>query len=986
MSRKIPLLVPVQLTSFVMLFLAFISVQAQFVHPGLSHKQSDLDRMYYAVQAQVDPYYESFTKLQAKSQASSSYTVQGDPSFTVVTEKAENSSALKSDVTAAYLNALMWACTRDSLHAEKCIEIFSAWSNLTCFTGGGTESLNTGRLIFTFVEAAEIIKSTYDGWSDEDIQKFQDMLVYPGYSNVSVPSEVSSTVGTFYWRMYQGDAGRHGNQDLFGWRGVMELGVFLDNEIMYDRGLRYLMGLPHREDDIPYQSGPPVTSDAPISSTDYCDVYSKLSYSSSVEDYGYNGVIEHYIWENGQCQESSRDQSHTILGVGQLASMAEIAWNQGDDIYSYLDNRILAGYEFTLRYNVSYKYPFADQTSPWEPTVETGEFIQKRDRSGRWFSKAMNPFTEGQFEEYTRGEFYGSSRPVYDLAYAHYGVRMEVDSADMKWLIRAREISIEETGQEEIGNGHDHIGFGGLTCYRPLGCAGDPVSGFNNGEPVFELHVLPGTVEAENFDHFTTGGESHVYHDTDDTNEGDVYRTDVGLDIEAHDEDGYVLNKLKAGEWVTYTCFVAEAGTYKLDINYSAISDGGAISLALNDTKVTDDIMMTSTGGASIYANQEITSELMLSKGLHPIRFYIGGDDDVLNLNSFTLSMISSNQGPSVAITSPTTNANLVEAESLVIDVEASDLEGSVTKVDFYCNDVWLGEDLEAPYSINWDMLPSGEFDLTAVATDNDGISSVSDAVVINVVADTNELVTYTLDPVADSYVNSGSVMTNYGTDVYMVTKATDMVSGRYFFVKFDLSQINGTIRTAYLKAYKRSGSSGVRSVYQVKGNDWEEDEINWGNQPEVLSKIEDASVSTFGLWTVSEYVGIQKGLDSTVTLCVRDAYSVGDGIDFSSRENGTDTPVLLVIASVDNSSSSVEFNTPKALAYEFSDDILHLDFGDERYSNVEIFSISGVRLMTETVAQDADEVNINCSNLDAGIFIVSVSGDAHAQSFKVVK
>lgn len=44
-------------------------------------------------------------------------------------------------------------------------------------------------------------------------------------------------------------------------RGVMAIGVFLDNEIMYDRALRYLQGAPSRADDIPY------TYLAPLSQT-----------------------------------------------------------------------------------------------------------------------------------------------------------------------------------------------------------------------------------------------------------------------------------------------------------------------------------------------------------------------------------------------------------------------------------------------------------------------------------------------------------------------------------------------------------------------------------------------------------------------------------------------------------------------------------------------------------------------------------------------
>ena len=80
----------------------------------------------------------------------------------------------------------------------------------------------------------------------------------------------------------------------------------------------------------------PIISNTPDPSrgNDYYDYFGAPSgYSTTIPDYGYNGVLEHFIWENGQCQESSRDQDHAILGIGMVASLAEIAWNQGDDLY-----------------------------------------------------------------------------------------------------------------------------------------------------------------------------------------------------------------------------------------------------------------------------------------------------------------------------------------------------------------------------------------------------------------------------------------------------------------------------------------------------------------------------------------------------------------------------------------------------------------------------------------------------------------------------
>ena len=58
------------------------SIQAQFVHPGISHKKSDLDRMKYMVEAQIDPWYSSYQNMVNDSKSSYNYVVQGKASFT----------------------------------------------------------------------------------------------------------------------------------------------------------------------------------------------------------------------------------------------------------------------------------------------------------------------------------------------------------------------------------------------------------------------------------------------------------------------------------------------------------------------------------------------------------------------------------------------------------------------------------------------------------------------------------------------------------------------------------------------------------------------------------------------------------------------------------------------------------------------------------------------------------------------------------------
>ena len=632
-----------------------ISSAQDFAHPGISHKKSDLERMKYMVQAGIEPWKTSFTTLSANQYASYNYVVKGSSANTVIDGTISSEyNKVKFDGLAAYYNALMWYITGDTRHAQKAVEIFNAWSNITRFNDDGTKALQAGRAIWKFLEAAEIIKNTYSGWAQADIDRFKAMLVYPGYSTTTVPSAaIASKDATFYWYMYNGDSGRHGNQGLFAMRGLMAMGIFLDNKVMYDRALRYLQGLPHRADDLPYPSGPPIVNATPNAalSNEYFDDYTRTGESSTITDYGYNELISNYIYANGQCQESSRDQSHAFGGVGLVSSIAEIAWNQGDDLYGTLNNRILLGLEYALRYNLSYNYTFPDQPAPWEPTVASGEFIQIRDRSGRWFSKKINPWNANDLTRLTRGVNQKANiSPIYEQALAHYQSRLGLPDENIKWLKRGQEISIAEFGYEQGGFEMDHPGWGGLAYRRPAMSAGDPCY-FSAGKPVFRMNVLPGTIEAEDYDYFVGNGEGKSYHDLSSANTGTQYRIAEGVDVEACAEGGFNVSAMEPGEWINYTVNVPTTGNYDIAVRYGAGNANGTIRFDFDGVNKTGDIPVpfggTNSTGLQVWNDFIVKSGVLLQAGVQSMRIYVGGTASAFNLNNISLTM-SAVQPPAV--------------------------------------------------------------------------------------------------------------------------------------------------------------------------------------------------------------------------------------------------------------------------------------------------------------------------------------------------
>ncbi len=71
---------------------------------------------------------------------------------------------------------------------------------------------------------------------------------------------------------------------------------------------------------------------------------------------------------------------------------------------------------------------------------------------------------------------------------------------------------------------------------------------------------------------------------------------------------------------------------------------------------------------------------------------------------------------------------------NVTLTASASVPNGTVAKVAFYANSTEVGETTTAPYSVVWNNAQPGSYELTAVAYNASGASTVSDAVALNIV------------------------------------------------------------------------------------------------------------------------------------------------------------------------------------------------------------------------------------------------------------
>ncbi|MER5525587.1 alginate lyase family protein [Streptomyces sp. NPDC002677] len=311
-----------------------------FTHPGILHTADDLARMRSAVDRRQSPVYDGYLALAAHARSQSTYTVQNTGQITSWGRGPANfQNQAVADSAAAYQNALLWAVTGDRAHADKARDILNAWSGSLTIVTGADGPLGAGLQGFKFANAAELLRHTgYDGWADPDIARCAAFFLDVWYPAVSG------------YMLYA-----NGNWDLTALQTVLAIGVFCEERTLFEDALRFAAA----------GAG--------------------------------NGSVRHRIvTDAGQGQESGRDQGHEQLAVGLMGDAAQVAWNQGVDLWGHDGDRILANAEYAARYNLGDDVPFTPDL----------------DRTGKYVKTAVSGISRGTLP------------PVYEMYYAHYaGVR-----------------------------------------------------------------------------------------------------------------------------------------------------------------------------------------------------------------------------------------------------------------------------------------------------------------------------------------------------------------------------------------------------------------------------------------------------------------------------------------------------------------------------------------------------------------------------------
>jgi hypothetical protein len=360
---------------------------ATFTHPGALHNWGDLNRAKVRVAGGTDPWLSGYNKLIANSHAQSGWTPR--PQATIIRGgTGENYGILYNDIHAAYQNALRWWITGSTAHGDTARNILNAWSSTLTTVGGNADRfLAAGLYGYQFANVAELMR----GYSGFDLARFKTMML-----NVFYPMNNSFLINhndaciTNYWA----------NWDLCNMNSILAIAILCDDAAKYDQAVNY------------FKTG------------------------------AGNGSIKHavpFVYDDqglAQWQESGRDQGHTVMGIGQMGAFCEMAWNQGDDLYGYDNNRFMKAAQYVAKYNLGQDVPFTKYT--WG----TGQSCAYSEHT------VISSASRGQL------------RPVWEILHFHYTRRKYLS---VPYISQMAALVRPEGGGGDYGStsgGFDQTGFG----------------------------------------------------------------------------------------------------------------------------------------------------------------------------------------------------------------------------------------------------------------------------------------------------------------------------------------------------------------------------------------------------------------------------------------------------------------------------------------------------------------------------------------------
>lgn len=401
-----------------------------FIHPGGLHTQADFDRIKQQLANGNKKVTEAMKILRMAEYAQP--TAATYPAETIVRGgSGQNYINTCRGAAIAYQNALRWKIEDNQACAKHAVEVLMKWCNTTKnVTGSSDQFLAFGLYGYQFAQAAELMRD-YEGWKPADFEKFKKWMLNIWYQGSIDFLRRHNGTWENSGKWWQAPGHYWSNWGLCNALCVLSIGVLCDDVFIYNQGLGAI-----KYDQVGTFKDP--RAEGTIYSdglTEFLGNFVVTTYPSDLETGAYGKL--------GQLNESGRDAGHAAMSLGLAVDIAHQIWNQGDDLFAYMDHRLAAGTEYLAAQTQSV------EGLPWvNYHYYTNGFHYSDSRSWLMTGPAMG----------------AQMRPYWGTV---IGIYEGVKGVKMPFSEQAYEkMGIDGGGQGGTSGGYDHMGYSVLMNTR----------------------------------------------------------------------------------------------------------------------------------------------------------------------------------------------------------------------------------------------------------------------------------------------------------------------------------------------------------------------------------------------------------------------------------------------------------------------------------------------------------------------------------------
>ncbi|MBX7052500.1 MAG: T9SS type A sorting domain-containing protein [Flavobacteriales bacterium] len=209
------------------------------------------------------------------------------------------------------------------------------------------------------------------------------------------------------------------------------------------------------------------------------------------------------------------------------------------------------------------------------------------------------------------------------------------------------------------------------------------------------------------------------------------------VNISTGDAENYVASNPGTGELthpsLTRTINTSPSVSITNPVNNAIVPIGNLnITADASDNGMIQQIEFFVDGNSlGVDTSSPFTLTYNVSAGSHQVYAVVTDNDCSTSTSSTILFSAANNNPPTISLNGPTT---AITGTTVTYTATASDTDGSVSMVEFFINGNSLGTDNSSPYSIDYVTTFGNGQNVIAIATDNQGSSTTSNAIILNVV------------------------------------------------------------------------------------------------------------------------------------------------------------------------------------------------------------------------------------------------------------